>query len=106
MQYLRARIVWSNEPGLSVPVVAVSRIAGQHFVFVAEKSETGPVARQKPVTVGRIVGNDYVVERGLSPGERVVVSNVQKLGDGVPLTTSDVPAGQAGASAPPAAASR
>ncbi len=104
MQYVRARIVWSNEPGLRVPVVAVSRIAGQHFVFDAEKSETGLVARQKPVTVGRIVGNDYVVERGLAAGERVVVSNVQKLGDGVPLATSDVPAGPAGAPAPPAAA--
>ena len=36
MQYVRARIIWSSEPALAVPVVAVSRIAGQHFVFVAE----------------------------------------------------------------------
>ena len=41
MQYVRARIIWSNEPALAVPVVAVSRIAGQHFVFVAEQAQQG-----------------------------------------------------------------
>lgn len=100
MQYVRARIIWSNEPALSVPVVAVSRIAGQHFVFVAEKSDGGVVARQKPVTVGGIVGNDYVVERGLSAGERVIVSNVQKIGDGAPINAGDAPPATAVASPP------
>ncbi len=41
MQYVRARIVWSNEPALAVPVVAVNRIAGQYFVFVAETGDQG-----------------------------------------------------------------
>jgi RND family efflux transporter MFP subunit len=89
MQYVRARIIWSNEPTLAVPVVAVSRIAGQHFVFVAEKGERGFVARQKAVSVGGIVGNDYVVERGLSAGDRVIVSNVQKIGDGAPVNPTE-----------------
>jgi RND family efflux transporter MFP subunit len=88
MQYVRARIVWSNQPTLAVPVVAVSRLAGQHFVFVAEQGQQGVVARQKPVTVGEVSGNDYVVLGGLMAGERVIVSNVQKLGDGVPVTPS------------------
>jgi RND family efflux transporter MFP subunit len=88
MQYVRARIVWSNEPQLTVPVVAVNRMAGQHFVFVAESGQQGTVARQKPVTVGEIVGDDYVVRNGLEPGERVIVSNVQKLGDGAPVKPS------------------
>ena len=88
MQYVRARIIWSNEPALAVPVVAVSRLAGQHFVFVAEKAESGFVARQKAITVGGIVGNDYVVQRGVSAGDRVIVSNVQKIGDGAPVNPS------------------
>jgi RND family efflux transporter MFP subunit len=88
MQYVRARIVWSNQPTLAVPVVAVSRLAGQHFVFVAEQGQQGVVARQKPVTVGEVSGNDYVVLGGLMAGERVIVSNVQKLGDGVPVKPS------------------
>jgi RND family efflux transporter MFP subunit len=88
MQYIRARIVWSNDPTLAVPIVAVSRVAGQYFVFVAEQGEQGVVARQKPVTVGEVSGEDYVVRTGLKAGERVIVSNVQKLGDGVPVKPS------------------
>jgi hypothetical protein len=85
MQYVRARIVWSNEPALAIPVVAVNRISGQYFVFIAEPDKQGFVARQKPVTVGEVVGEDYVVQSGLKPGERVIVSNIQKIGDGAPV---------------------
>lgn len=88
MQYVRARIVWSNEPTLAVPIVAVSRLAGQHFVFVAEEGQQGVVARQKPVTLGEVSGEDYLVRGGLMAGERVIVSNVQKLGDGAPVKPS------------------
>jgi RND family efflux transporter MFP subunit len=88
LQYVRARIVWSNQPTLAVPIVAVSRLAGQHFVFVAEQSDKGAVARQKPITVGEVSGDDYVVRGGLMAGERVIVSNVQKLGDGAPVKPS------------------
>jgi RND family efflux transporter MFP subunit len=85
MQYVRARIVWSNDPALAIPVVAVTRLAGQHFVFVAEPMQQAFVARQKPITVGAIVGDDYLVRGGLKPGDRVIVSNVQKIGDGAPV---------------------
>lgn len=92
MQYLRARIVWDQAPQLTVPVVAVNRMAGQYFVFVAESGQQGTVARQKPISVGEIVGNEYVVRGGLKAGDRVIVSNVQKLGDGVPVAPTPAPA--------------
>lgn len=85
MQYVRARVIWSNEPALAVPVVAVSRVAGQNFVFVAEQGEQGFVARQKPVMLGELIGDEYVVRGGLKAGERVIVSNIQKIGDGAPV---------------------
>ena len=88
MQYVRARIIWNNEPALSVPVTAVNRLAGQFFVYVAEPMEQGFVARQKPVTLGEVIGNEYIVQAGLKPGERVIVSNVQKIGDGAPVKPS------------------
>jgi RND family efflux transporter MFP subunit len=84
-QYIRARIVWENAPGLSVPVVAVTRLSGQHFAFVAEPKDNGFVARQRPIKVGEIVGDEYIVLGGLKPGERLIVSGIQKLGDGVPV---------------------
>jgi hypothetical protein len=43
------------------------------------------VARQRAITVGGVVGNDYVVPAGLKPGDRIVASGVQKLGDGAPI---------------------
>ena len=86
-QFIRARIVWSTAPGVTVPVVAVSRISGQYFCFVAEGPEKGLVAKQRPIQVGEVVGDDYVVLGGLRPGEKVVVSGIQKIGDGAPVTT-------------------
>lgn len=84
-QFIRARVIWSTSPGVTVPVVAVTRISSQYFCFVAEPQGAGLVARQRPLTVGEIQGEDYVVVRGLSPGDRVIVSGVQKLGDGAPV---------------------
>jgi RND family efflux transporter MFP subunit len=84
-QFVRARIVWSTEPGLTLPVVAVSRISGQYFCFVAETQGNGLVARQRPVQVGDVLGDDYIVRSGLQAGDRIVVSGIQKLADGVPI---------------------
>ncbi len=88
LQYVRARIIWSNDPQLAVPVAAVNRLAGQYFVFVAEDGQQGTVARQKAVSLGEVVGNDYIVRGGLMAGERVVVSNLQKIRDGAPVKPS------------------
>ena len=85
MQYVRARVIWSNEPALAVPVVAVNRISGQYFVFVAEQGQQGFVAKQRPITVAEVVGDDYIIRSGLKAGERVIVSNLQKIGDGAPV---------------------
>jgi RND family efflux transporter MFP subunit len=87
-QYVRARIVWSNNPEISVPVVAVNRISGQYFVFVAESAQQGFVAKQKPITVGELIGDSYIVRSGVKEGERVIVSNIQKIGDGAPVKPS------------------
>ncbi|HEX2343614.1 MAG TPA: hypothetical protein VHI98_24300, partial [Vicinamibacterales bacterium] len=69
----------------SAPVVAVTRLSGQHFAFIAEPKDGGFVARQRPIKVGDIVGDDYIVLGGIKPGERLIVSGIQKLGDGVPV---------------------
>ena len=85
MQYVRARIIWSNEPALAVPVVAVNRVSGQYFVFVAEQGQQGFVAKQRPVTAAEVVGDDYIIRSSLKAGKRVIVSSLQKLGDGAPV---------------------
>jgi RND family efflux transporter MFP subunit len=84
-QFVRARVVWRSEPGLTIPAVSVTRINGQYFAFVAEPKGNGFVARQRSVKVGELVGNDYVVVSGLAVGDRLIVSGVQKIGDGAPV---------------------
>jgi RND family efflux transporter MFP subunit len=84
-QFIRARIVWRSTPGVTIPLTAVTRISGQHFCFVIEEKDGGLVARQRPIQVGEVMGNDYVVVSGLAAGDRVVTSGIQKLADGVPV---------------------
>ena len=96
-QFVRARVVWSEAPGLTIPVTAVLRSTGDFFAFVAEKGEQGLVARQKRVQLGEIVGNEYVVQGGLQPGEQLIVSGLQKIRDGAPV----MPAPPAAAAASP-----
>lgn len=100
-QFVRARVVWSEAPGLTVPVTAVVRINAQFFAFVAEKSDQGLVAKQKPVQLGEIVGNDYVVRGGLQPGEQLIVGGLQKIRDGAPVMAA-APGGAPPAGGPPA----
>jgi len=86
LQFVRTRIVWREVQGLRVPVTAVVRISGQYFCFVAEPGQGGGlVARQKPIEVGEVAGNDYVVRSGLKAGDKLIVSGIQKIGDGAPV---------------------
>jgi RND family efflux transporter MFP subunit len=84
-QFVRARIVWSERPTLTAPVIALSRIGGQFFAYVAEGADAATVARQRVVEPGPVVGNDYVIKSGLKPGERLIVSGVQRIADGAPV---------------------
>jgi RND family efflux transporter MFP subunit len=89
-QFIRARVVWGSQEKPVVPVVAVSRIGGLYFAFVAESDQKGGyVAHQKPLQIGQIVGNDYVVLDGVKPGDKVVVSGTQFLVDGVPVVPQE-----------------
>jgi RND family efflux transporter MFP subunit len=100
-QFVRTHLVWSNDPGLTVPLVAVSRINGQYFVYVVENGDGGAtVARQRTVKLGPIIGNDYVVLEGLKEGEQLIVGGVQKIGDGLPVKA--VPPGALAVQSPPA----
>jgi RND family efflux transporter MFP subunit len=85
MQLVRARIVWSTHSGATVPVVAVNRVSGQFFAFVARQDSGKLVAHQVPVELGEIVGNDYAVLSGLKSGDQVVVAGGQNLADGAPI---------------------
>ncbi len=85
-QFVRARVIFGTHKNPQVPILAVSRLAGQYFVFVAEPQNGGAfVARQKPLKIGQTVGNDYEVQDGIKTGDKVIISGTQFLLDGVPV---------------------
>lgn len=84
-QLVKARVIWSTAPTATVPVLAVTRIGGQPFVYVATQQGNGHVAKQRAVTLGDTIGNNYVVSSGLLPGDQVIVSGTQFLVDGAPV---------------------
>lgn len=84
-QLVKARVIWSTSPAPTVPVLAVTRIGGQPFVYVATPVNGGTVAKQRSVTLGDTIGNDYAVKGGLKQGEKVIVSGTQFLIDGTPV---------------------
>ena len=84
-QLVTARVTWSTAPAPVVPVLAVSLVGGQTFVFLAAPKGEGYIAHQVPVKLGETVGNTYPVLDGLKPGDKVITSGLQFLQEGAPV---------------------
>ena len=84
-QLVNARVIWSTSPAPVVPVLAVSLVGGQTFVYLAAPKGDGYIAHQVPVQVGETVGNTYPVLGGLKPGDKVITSGLQFLQEGAPV---------------------
>jgi RND family efflux transporter MFP subunit len=84
-QQVRAQVTWGSHDGPVVPVLAVLRINGQAFVFVAVNEGKGTVARQKLLKLGDTTGDNYTVLDGLKAGDHVILSGTQFLQDGAPV---------------------
>lgn len=89
-QLVRARLFWNQRPGVLIPTTAMTRVAGDTFVYVVE-TENSPqgvsqqVARQKRVKLGEIKDNNYQVIEGLQPEDKVIISGLLNLRDGVAI---------------------
>lgn len=84
-QLVKARVIWRVTPTATVPVLAVTRIGGQAFVYLAEAQGGKSVAKQRAIDLGDTVGNTYAVKSGLKPGDKVITSGIQFLVDGAPV---------------------
>ena len=90
-QILNARITWSAAQAPTVPVLAVSRIGDESFVYEAAAQGPGFIAHQVTVKLGEPVGNMYPVLGGLNPGDRVILSGTQFLQEGMPVLPMQAP---------------
>ena len=62
---------------LAIPVYALSGKEDAYNVYIAE----GNQARQRPVEIGVTMGEQIEIKSGLQPGEKVIVTNINKLKD-------------------------
>jgi RND family efflux transporter MFP subunit len=84
-QQVHARVVWSERKAPVIPITAVTRLSGKMFAFVAEGEGQKAVARQRLIQVGDLIGNNYVVLDGINAGDKIIITSVQMLADGMPV---------------------
>jgi RND family efflux transporter MFP subunit len=71
-------VLGTLDQAVAVPREAILKRTGGHFVFVVADS----VAHQRNVQLGLLIGDRYVIEEGLQPGEQLVTAGAQNLEDG------------------------
>ncbi len=67
---------------IAIPQRAVTVTDKGGTVMIVDKDGKAAV---RPVTLGRLMGENWVIESGLKPGDRVIVTNLQKLQPGMPV---------------------
>jgi membrane fusion protein (multidrug efflux system) len=96
----RVRIVYDvAEAAIVIPQKAVTELLGRQFVSVV--GADGKV-EQRAVSARERIGDQWLIQEGLKPGETVVVEGVQKARPGA--TVKPMPIGAPAAPAAPAAA--
>jgi len=68
---------------LLIPQVAVVEFQGLHQIYIAGADGKAHVAT---VNLGAQIGASWLVESGVSAGDKVIIDNLQKLRDGAPVS--------------------
>ena len=98
-QYAKVRAETGVEKGaILVPQRAVNEQQGGYQIAVVGPNNRADV---RNVQAGQRIGSLWVIERGLSPGERVVVDGFSRVKSGAPVTPTEAPPLPMRAAAPP-----
>jgi membrane fusion protein (multidrug efflux system) len=82
-QFVRVRLLGLvRDSAILVPQRAVLQQLGRQMVFVVEQGDT---VRARDVQATGWNGDQWLIEKGLAAGDRVVVDGVQKIGPGRPV---------------------
>jgi membrane fusion protein, multidrug efflux system len=80
-QYGKVRATMAVEKGaLLVPQRAVTEIQGRYMVAVVGADNKVEI---RPVTVGERIGTDWLISKGLQPGDKVIAEGTQKARPGM-----------------------
>lgn len=82
-QFVKVRLTgFVRDGALAVPQRAVQAGLGRQYVFVVGPGDT---VATRDVQTGPWAGDRWIIERGLVPGDRVVVDGLQKVAPGRPV---------------------
>jgi membrane fusion protein (multidrug efflux system) len=97
-QFVRVRLAgFAQDSAIAVPQRAVQTGLGRQFVYVVGAGDTVHV---RDVETGRWTGDQWIIDRGLAAGDRVIVDGFQKVGPGLPV--KPVPLADSAAAGAPA----
>ena len=65
-----------------IPQKAVQQTSNGHTVYVASAKDQAEI---RPVVVGDWIGEDWIINKGLKAGDRVIVEGFQRLAPGAPV---------------------
>jgi RND family efflux transporter MFP subunit len=100
-EVVRARVIYGVSKALQVPALSVVRQSGQPFVYVVSAGKDGGlVVTRKPITLGDLGAESYVVLDGLAAGDRIATSSIQALRDGARIVAKQPVAAAAAGTAP------
>lgn len=75
-------VIETQKGALLVPQRAVTEMQGSYSVALVDADNKAEI---RPVQVGERVDSWWVIDKGLNPGERVIVEGIQKVRAGVPV---------------------
>lgn len=79
-QFVRVRLTgFTRDSALAVPQRAVQQALGRQFVYIVTKGDT---VATRDVQPGPWSGDLWIIDKGLSAGDRVIVDGVQKAAPG------------------------
>lgn len=87
-QYVRTRVMGAIRPNaIMIPQRAVQLNSQGHYVWVVDSDDK---VELRPVIVGDWDGDNWVIDQGLSSGDRVVVDGSQRLAVGKSVTVTQM----------------
>jgi multidrug efflux system membrane fusion protein len=85
-QFVNARLLVQEKRGVTLaPTAAVQHNSQATYVYVVKADSTVTV---RPITIGTTEGDDSEVTSGLTPGEILVMTGVDKLQEGTKVTAN------------------
>ena len=89
-QYVNVRLVLGDrKQALTIPAAAVQRSQDGTYVYVVDADNT---VKNQPIQLVNIQDNVAVIDKGLNPGQRVVVDGQYKLKPGIKVAEAGVAA--------------